>query len=81
MDRVSCGSCGTCVLVEKFSPQHTSVQWNRAAEAACTELAATGLKAHTCHALRDSIDAAVASGALGASTRDADVRTRGRTLA
>ncbi|MEU0540511.1 hypothetical protein [Nocardia sp. NPDC005978] len=81
MDQVSCGSCGTCVLVEKFSPQHTSVQWNRVAEAACTELAGAGLKSHTCHALRDSIEAAVAAGALGASTRDADVRTRGRTLA
>ncbi|MEV6065359.1 hypothetical protein AB0L82_02310 [Nocardia sp. NPDC052001] len=81
MDKVSCRSCGTCVLVEKFSPQHTSVQWNNAAVAACTELSTTGLRSHTCHALRDSIDAAVAAGELGSSTRDVDVLTRGRTLA
>ncbi|WP_067568831.1 hypothetical protein [Nocardia acidivorans] len=81
MDEVSCRSCGTCVLVEKFSPQHTSVQWNNAAVAACTGLSTAGLKSHTCHALRDSIDAAVAAGELSASTRDVDVQTRGRTLA
>ncbi|WP_327144535.1 hypothetical protein [Nocardia sp. NBC_01327] len=80
MEQVSCRSCGTCVLVEKFSPQHTSVQWNNAAVAACTELSTTGLKSHTCAALRASIDEAVASGALSSSTRDVDVRTRGRTL-
>ncbi|MFE3057307.1 hypothetical protein [Nocardia sp. NPDC059239] len=81
MDKVSCRSCGTCVLVEKYSDQHTSVQWNRDAQAACTELADTRLRAHTCPALRASIDEAVASGALTVSTRDVDVRTRGRTLA
>ncbi|MFI1913527.1 hypothetical protein [Nocardia sp. NPDC020380] len=81
MDKVSCRSCGTCVLVEKYSDQHTSVQWNKAAEAACTELAAGGLRTHTCPALRASIDAAVAAGDLTVSTRDIDVRTRGRTLA
>lgn len=81
MEQVSCRSCGTCVLVEKFSPQHTSVQWNSAAVAACTELSGSGLKSHTCQALRASIDAAVEAGALDVSTRDVDVRTRGRTLA
>lgn len=81
MEQVSCRSCGTCVLAEKFSPQHTSVQWNRAAVAACTELASSGLKSHTCHALRDSIEAAVAAGELDVSNRDVDVSTRGRTLA
>lgn len=81
MEQVTCASCGTCVLVEKFSPQHTSVQWNRAATARCTELAPGGARAHTCSALRDSIDAAVREGRLTVSTRDADVRTRGRTRA
>ncbi|PSR61788.1 hypothetical protein C8258_26405 [Nocardia sp. MDA0666] len=79
MDEVSCRSCGTWVLVEKFSPQHTSVQWSRSAMRACTELSAPG--AHTCAALRDSIDAAVESGQVSVSTRDVDVRTRGRTVA
>ncbi|WP_067692229.1 hypothetical protein [Nocardia jejuensis] len=83
MEQVSCRSCGTCVLVEKFSPQHTSVQWNKTAVAACTELPTGGLRshAHTCHALRESIEAAVEAGVLHRSTRDVDVRTRGRTLA
>ncbi|MBF6182862.1 MULTISPECIES: hypothetical protein [Nocardia] len=80
MEQVSCRSCGTCVAVEKFSPQHTSVQWNSAAVAACTGLARDGLRSHTCPALRASIENAVAAGELGVSTRDADVRTRGRTL-
>ncbi|MEV5648526.1 hypothetical protein AB0L57_09775 [Nocardia sp. NPDC052254] len=79
MDEVSCRSCGACVLVEKFSPQHTSVQWTGAARAHCTELPGRGL--HTCAALRDSVDEAVRSGELGVSTRDTDVSTRGRTLA
>ncbi|MGW4534033.1 hypothetical protein ACWEOI_24100 [Nocardia sp. NPDC004340] len=81
MDEVSCRSCGTCVLVEKFSDQHTSVQWNKDAQAACTELEQTGLRSHTCRELRASIDEAVASGALTVSTRDTDVQTRGRTQA
>ncbi|BAW09013.1 hypothetical protein D6158_07675 [Nocardia seriolae] len=68
------------MLVEKYSEQHTSVQWNKTAAAACTELAADGLRSHTCRALRASIDAAVAAGAVGVSTRDVDVSTRGRTL-
>lgn len=81
MEQVSCRSCGTCVLVEKFSPQHTSVQWNNAAVAACHQLTGAGLRSHTCHALRASIEAAVAAGDLDVSTRDIDVRTRGRTVA
>ncbi|NNH74238.1 hypothetical protein HLB23_31045 [Nocardia uniformis] len=81
MEQVSCRSCGTCVLAEKFSPQHTSVQWNNAAVAACTELSGSGVNSHTCQALRASIDHAVESGALTVNTRDFDVHTRGRTLA
>lgn len=81
MDKVSCRSCGTCVLVEKYSDQHTSVQWNKTAMTECAELGGNTLRSHTCAALRASIDEAVASGAVGVSTRDVDVRTRGRTLA
>ncbi|MFC9997885.1 hypothetical protein [Nocardia sp. NPDC127526] len=81
MNKVSCHTCGTCVLAEKFGPHHTSVQWNTAARTACTELGHTGPPSHTCHALRASIDAAVEAGELTVSTRETDVRTRGRTLA
>ncbi|RDI54287.1 hypothetical protein DFR68_102411 [Nocardia mexicana] len=69
------------MLVEKYSPQHTSVQWSAAARAACTGLAAASEREHTCPALRESIDAAVRSGELPVSSREQDVRTRGRTLA
>ncbi|WP_454198688.1 hypothetical protein [Nocardia sp. Marseille-Q1738] len=74
MERVSCRACGTCVLVEKFSVQHTSVQWSAVAVAACAEFArADTARIRTCIALRDSIDAAVATGALEVGTRDGDV--------
>ncbi|MBF6191836.1 hypothetical protein [Nocardia implantans] len=74
MERVTCRTCGTCVLVEKFSPQHTSVQWNAGAVAACAEFAgADGARVRTCAALRESIDAAVADGLVEVSTRDGDV--------
>ncbi len=75
MEPISCRACGTRVLVEKFSPQHTSVQWSTVAVAACAEFAgAASARVRTCVALRDSIDAAVAIGALEVSTRDGDVR-------
>ena len=67
---VRCGRCGAVVLVAKFSPQHTSAQWTAAATAACAEFGArTAAGARSaliegCGALRDSIDAAVASGLL-----------------
>jgi hypothetical protein len=67
---VRCGRCGTAVLVAKFSPQHTSVQWTTAAAASCAEFgarAAAGTGSaliEACGALRDSIDAAVTSGRL-----------------
>ena len=67
---VRCARCGAVVLVAKFSPQHTSAQWTAAATASCAEFGArTADGARTaliegCGALRDSIDAAVASGRL-----------------
>jgi hypothetical protein len=68
---VRCARCGAGVLVAKFSPQHTSVQWTAAAAASCAEFraarAATGsgdAPAESCGALRGSIDAAVAAGTL-----------------
>jgi len=67
---VSCARCGAAVLVAKFSPQHTSVQWSAAAVRACAEFGAQGRPSalvEGCASLRDSIDAAVAAGRLGVS--------------
>ena len=67
---VECARCGATVEVVKFSPQHTSVQWTATAAASCAEFrarAAEGTRSalvEGCAALRDSIDAAVASGRL-----------------
>jgi hypothetical protein len=67
---VRCAGCSAVVLVAKFSPQHTSVQWTAAATAGCAEFGARTAEGawnapiEGCGALRDSIDAAVASGRL-----------------
>jgi hypothetical protein len=67
---VRCARCGAVALVAKFSPQHTSVQWNAAATSSCAEFGpraaagARGALIEGCGALRDSIDAAVAAGRL-----------------
>ena len=59
--------------VVKFSPQHTSVQWTAAALECCAEFrerAAEGTRSaliDRCASLRDSIDAAAASGRLTVS--------------
>jgi len=58
------------VLVAKFSPQHTSVQWSAAALRACAVFAVSGRPSalvEGCASLRDSIDAAVAAGRLEVS--------------
>jgi hypothetical protein len=59
---VSCESCGARVLVAKFSPEHTSVQWDAAAAETCAEL--TGPLVPVCTRLRSSIEDAVARGRL-----------------
>jgi len=70
MRPVACARCGASVRVTKFSPQHTSVQWTASAVAACAEFRAhssIGTRSaliEGCASLRDSIDAAVASGRL-----------------
>jgi hypothetical protein len=64
---VRCARCGACVLVAKFSPQHTSVQWSADAVGLCLEFAAADRASalvQGCGSLRDSIDAAVTSGRL-----------------
>ena len=67
---VECGRCGAAVLVAKFSPQHTSVQWSAASVRACAEFSAAGRPSalvEGCGSLRDSVDAAVAAGRLEVS--------------
>ena len=62
---VDCASCGATVLVAKFSPEHTSVQWSLPAMRTCKEfgaLAAAGGQtalSDSCGSLRSSIEAAV----------------------
>jgi hypothetical protein len=66
---VVCRNCGAHVLVRKSTWNQTSVQWNAAATARCTErLQAEHIPGHgiflVCSALRDSIEAAVTTGEL-----------------
>ncbi|MGW6379544.1 hypothetical protein ACWFRB_26095 [Rhodococcus sp. NPDC055112] len=70
MQELSCTSCGNRVLVEKYSPTHTSIQWLADAESSCPEFArqaALGVDSKwipTCTALRDSIEEAAIKGVL-----------------
>ncbi len=70
---VGCARCGATADVVKFSPQHTSVQWTAAAARRCAEFHARadeGTRSallEGCASLRDSINAAVASGQLTVS--------------
>lgn len=71
--RVECDHCGVAVLVAKFSPQHTSVQWSAASVRACAEFSARVAAGEqtalidTCARLRGSIDRAAAQGRLEVS--------------
>ena len=71
--QVACDRCGAMVLAAKFSPRHTSVQWTRAATAACAEFSARVAAGErsalidTCASLRDSIGRAALAGRLGGS--------------
>lgn len=67
---VACQRCGAAVLVAKFSPEHTSVQWSQASVRACAEFRArvsageqTAL-IDSCASLRVSIDRAVLQGSV-----------------
>lgn len=66
--RVQCAQCGATVQAAKFSMQHTSVQWNRAAVRQCAEFAErTAVGEQTplierCDTMRASIEIAVREG-------------------
>jgi hypothetical protein len=70
LQEVACDRCAVMVLVAKFSPQHTSVQWSLAAARTCAEFSAREAAGErsalidTCASLHDSIDRAVAEGRL-----------------
>jgi hypothetical protein len=70
---LQCGRCGAAVLVAKFSPQHTSVQWSQPSVRACAEFSARVAAGEQtalidgCGSLRDAIDRATASGRLEVS--------------
>ncbi|WP_019807688.1 hypothetical protein [Saccharomonospora halophila] len=76
MTPVRCRECGTTVHARKASPEQTSIQWNATARAECAERRAGAGNGNgngtepptarfaTCHALRDSIDRAAATGAI-----------------
>jgi len=65
---VACGQCGAVVEVAKFSPQHSSIQWDAVAVLRCAEFSAAVADGRpsaliaTCASLRSSIDAAVRDG-------------------
>jgi hypothetical protein len=69
---VECGSCGARVLAAKFSPAHTSVQWDAAAVQRCREFGSHRSAAPSeppapierCESMRSSIGAAAADGRL-----------------
>lgn len=63
MHAVSCRACAARVLVKKFSPAHTQVQWTETTDV-CHELRGHELRGTvlTCHELRGSIDDSVRAG-------------------
>lgn len=67
---ITCDKCAAAVQVTKYSLQHTSVQWDLDAVAACAEFRARVANGEqtalidTCASLRTSIDRAVFLGRL-----------------
>lgn len=67
---LDCRTCGTQVLVKKYSDQHTSIQWATDPVSSCPELRAgeeagrASAQQDTCPKLRASITYAVAEGLL-----------------
>ncbi|MFW0787832.1 hypothetical protein AAFP35_25330 [Gordonia sp. CPCC 206044] len=75
MQELTCDTCRTTVLVEKYSPSHTSVQWLDDAAHVCPEFArrvAAGEHVSaipTCPALRRSIEEATRAGSIATDTQ------------
>jgi hypothetical protein len=63
LTEVGCLDCLARVGVQKNSEQHTSIQWDAAAIAACPEMGRSPRELHAgCPRLRASIEAAVRTG-------------------
>ena len=73
---VACETCGTEVLVQKYSYHHTAIQWQGDAEEVCQEFRALGdaerrrTRADSCQALRASIENAVIAGIVPVPDED-----------
>lgn len=68
MRPLDCATCGTTVLVSKFSAEQTSIQWQ--VESSVCPLREGLSVGETCPRLSDSIRDAVLAGAVGVDTRD-----------
>jgi hypothetical protein len=77
MQPLTCDQCGIGVLVEKFSPAHTSIQWESGTSwcPLIPEQMSLGDHRRDCAALRSTIDRAVASRELGESHIELPVGT------
>lgn len=72
MNPLACQTCAARVDVAKYSPAHTSIQWNPAAAAACHEKAAAdavGGYLLRCTRLDEAINDAVRRGDVALSLR------------
>ncbi|WP_182346346.1 hypothetical protein [Tomitella gaofuii] len=82
MQAIDCSQCGTTVLAEKYSDEHTSIQWLGDAHDACPLMragevrptgAAAGAAGSVCPALHSTIDQAARDGLIGFSMRSEPV--------
>lgn len=82
MQPVDCSSCGQRVLVAKYSPTHTSIQWPASEAVRCpnrataTETNALGDIVRTCDRISDAVKSAVHEGVLVESRRPEALSTR-----
>ena len=69
MQSLACHSCDARVLVAKYSPAHTSIQWSDEARQSCREIAAAaaagrGAYVMRCGALDHTVDEAESDGVI-----------------
>ncbi|MEV0947528.1 hypothetical protein [Rhodococcus sp. NPDC049939] len=70
MSDVECRTCGTCVLVRKNSPAHTSIQWTTDPARSCPTFRDAVADGHSsalrdgCPRLQESIERAVMEGVV-----------------
>lgn len=82
MQPIDCRLCGNTVLVEKYSNQHTSIQWLEESATSCQRFAEKVARGEalgtdeSCSALNASIDGAAADGQIPLSRRSYPVPGR-----